>query len=204
LEIIQSKRVTMRRFLPALTVLLLLSAAAHAQGDRADRRYLELALSDEAAQLRYDGPTSVGGKDSRVLYSAFLSEDRDVVGSAALLVDSDLQLGALELRFGPQAYAALLDEENEDVLALAVGLEARLNLAQGRALAVVGSAFYSPDILTFGSADNLRDFMARAEMRLSDQLVGFAGYRWFELDVLNREERKLQNEIFAGVRWRLR
>jgi hypothetical protein len=46
--------------------------------------------------------------------------------------------------------------------------------------------------------------MARAEMRLSDRLVGLAGYRWFELDVLMREERKLQNEIFAGVRWRLR
>jgi hypothetical protein len=192
---------------PRLTLFIAVSVLGcvtlHAQGADSDTRHLELALSDETAQVRYDGPTSVGGDDSRAVYSIFLSEDRDVVGTAAVMIDSDLDLGALTLRFGPQAYAALLDEENEDVLALSVGAEARLDLARNRGLAVVGSAFYSPDILTFGSADNLRDFMARAEMRISDRLLGFAGYRWFELDALMREERQLQKEIFAGVRWRL-
>lgn len=189
----------------ALALGVVCSGALRAQeaGDT-DRRYLELALSDETAQVRYDGPTSLGGDDSRSVYAIFLSEDRDVVGSAGVLMDSDLDLGAVSVRFGPQAYAALLDEENEDVLALALGLEARLDLARNRGLAVVGSAFYSPDILTFGSADNLRDFAARAELRLSDRLLGFAGYRWFELDVLEREKRELQKEIFVGVRWRLR
>jgi hypothetical protein len=119
-------------------------------------------------------------------------------------MNSDLELGAFEIDFGPQAYAALLEEENEDVFAIALGVEARLNLVPSRALAVVGTAFYSPDVLTFGSADNVTDFAARAEIRLRERIVGFAGYRWFELDLLMREERRLQNEIFAGVRWQLR
>ncbi len=59
-------------------------------------------------------------------------------------------------------------------------------------------------MLTFGSADNLQDYMARAEIRLNSSLLGFVGYRWFELDLLERQERKLQNELFAGVRWQLR
>jgi hypothetical protein len=149
-------------------------------------------------------PSDLGGDDSQMLYSVFLSEERDVVGSAALLINSDLTLGPFDVRFGPQAYAALLNEENQDVFALAFGAEARFNLLRSRAIAIIGSAFYSPDVLTFGQADNLRDFGARAEMRLTPRLLGLAGYRWFDLDLVEREERHLQNEIFAGVRWQLR
>lgn len=179
-------------------------AALPAYGQTEDQRSLELALSEETLQLRYDTTTDLGGPDSRMFYTLFLSEDRDLVGSAALLLDSDLKLGPVEFRFGPQAYAALLDEENEDVFAVAIGAELRYDIVESRGFAVVGSAFYSPDILTFGTADNLTDFMARAEIRLNDKLLGFAGYRWFELDLVDEQERKLQNELFAGVRWQLR
>jgi hypothetical protein len=188
----------------ALLTTLCLAGTLHAQQrDTADEKSVELSLSDEALQARYDTPTDTGGEGSRMFYALFLSEERDVVGSAGLLLGSNFSVGALDIKFGPQAYAALLDEENEDVFALAIGLEARLDLERRSGLAIVGSAYYSPDILTFGSADNLRDFMARAEIRLSDRLIGFAGYRWFELDLLQREKTELQNEIFAGVRWRL-
>jgi hypothetical protein len=165
---------------------------------------LELALSDQTVQLRYDSPTDTGGEGSRMFYSVFLSEERDVVGSAGLLVNSDLSFGPVDVRFGPQAYAGLLKDQNQDVFALALGLEARLNLIRDRALAIVGSAYYSPDVLTFGSADNLTDFTARGEIRINDRLVALAGYRWFELDLLMRQDRSLQNEVFAGVRWQLR
>jgi len=166
---------------------------------------LEVALSDETAQARYIDPQRIGGSnDGELAYSLFLSEERDVVGSAAALVGTRLRAGAFDVRIGPQAYAALLSEENQDAFALAVGLDARLNLSSNRALAIVGSAFWSPDVLTFGAADNLTDFMARAEIQLTDRLLGFAGYRWFELDLLDREDRELQNELFAGVRWELR
>jgi hypothetical protein len=183
---------------------LFVTALATAQ-NAAEVRALEVALSDETAQVRYIDPENIGGRDDgEIAYSLFLSEDRDVVGSAAALVGTRLRAGEFEIRIGPQAYAALLSEENNDVFALSVGLDARLNLSRNRALAVVGSAFWSPDVLTFGSADNLTDFMARAELQLTDRLLGFAGYRWFELDLLEREERRLQNELFAGVRWQLR
>jgi len=166
---------------------------------------VELALSDETAQVRYIDRTRIAGQDdSEIAYAVFLSEERDVVGSAAVLIGTDLKLGNFELQFGPQAYAALLSDENNDVFALALGVTARLDLVRSRGLAIVGSAFVSPDVLTFGSADNLTDFMARAEIELTDRLIGFAGYRWFELDLLMRQELRLQNELFAGVRWELR
>ncbi len=162
-------------------------------------------MSDETAQLRYIDPEEILGRDnSEISYTLFLSEDRDVVGSAAAMMDTNLSVGQFNIRVGPQAYVGLLSEENNDVFALSFGVDARLNLARNQGIAIAGSAFWSPDVLTFGSADNLTDFMARVEAQLTNRLLGFAGYRWFELDLLDRQERKLQNEIFAGVRWQLR
>jgi hypothetical protein len=192
-----------RILLPAL-ISCVVMMQAHAQSDADQQRSLELSLSEETLQLRYDTPSDLGGTDSKMFYTLFLSEDRDVVGSAGLLLNSDLQLGALSVRFGPQVYAALLDEENEDVFSVSLGVEARFDVVKSRGIAIVGNAFYAPDILTFGSADNLTDFQARGEIRINDNLIGFAGYRWFELDLLDREEQELQNELFAGVRWTLR
>jgi hypothetical protein len=192
----------------ALTCFILASsfiAGIAAAQNAPERRSLELALSDETAQLRYIDPEEILGRDnSEIAYTIFLSEDRDVVGSAAAMMDTNLSVGAVNIRVGPQAYVGLLSEENNDVFALSFGVDARVNLARNRAIAIAGSAYWSPDVLTFGSADNLTDFMARAEAQLTDRLLGFAGYRWFELDLLNTQERKLQNEIFAGVRWQLR
>jgi hypothetical protein len=59
-------------------------------------------------------------------------------------------------------------------------------------------------VLSFGAADNLTDLMARAEIGLNDRLIGFVGYRWFRFDQINRDRRTLQQELFAGVQWRLR
>jgi YfaZ precursor len=188
-----------------LSSSVIASSLLHAQPARNEpTRAVELSLSDEAGEVRYRAPTSIGGQpNTEAQYAVFLSEDRDIVGSAAVLFDTDLDFGPVQLRLGPQAYAALLDEENEDVFALAVSASLRFDILKSRGIAIVGSANWSPDILTFGSADNLTDFMARAEMRLSDRVTGFAGYRWFRLDLTMRERNTLQNELFAGIHYQL-
>jgi hypothetical protein len=66
---------------------------------------------------------------------------------------------------------------------------------------IVGSAFYSPDVPSLGGQSHGLHGLRRNAERTTHR---FAGYRWFELDLLMREERKLQNELFAGVKWQLR
>jgi hypothetical protein len=196
----------MRTFMLFLFSLSLLAApelqAQRATGEEA--RSVELSLSDQAGEVRYRAPTSVGGQpNTEINYALFMSEDRDLVGSAALLFGTDIDFGPFQVRLGPQAYVGLLNQENEDMFALAIGATLRFDIIRSRGIAVVGSANWSPDILTFGSADNLTDMMARGEIRLSDRLIGFAGYRWFRLDLTMRERNTLQNELFAGLNWRL-
>ncbi len=192
--------------MPALLIATLCTVSmpvAYAQDSSAGERSIELALSDTTLQLRYlTDADAVNVDNGRLVFGAFLSEERDVVGTAALMVPIDWSFGPLSFDVGPQVYAALLDEENNDVFAVAFGAEVRFDLNRSNELAIVGSGYYAPDILTFGSADKITDLSARAEARLTPHLLGFVGFRWFELDLLMTRDRKLQDELFAGVRWR--
>jgi hypothetical protein len=183
---------------------IVLAPAVLAQETQDNVPRAELALSDDTLNAEYFAPGGrVAGGGSHISGAFFLSEDRDIVLSGSMLFPADVDLGPLSVMFGPRAYAALLDEENNDVLSLAVGALLRFDIDRRRGFAVVGHAFYAPDILTFGSADNLTDLMARAELRLGDQLTGFAGMRWFEFDLIDDAGvQTLQDEVFVGVGWR--
>jgi hypothetical protein len=179
-----------------------ISMSAYAQQEE-DGQIGEVALSNDTLQLRYVGDAGAIGGGGRLFGSFFLSEERDIVLSAGALFPADFDVGRLTLRFGPQVYAALLDEENNDVMAMSVGAQARFVLNRRMGLAVAGEAFYSPDILTFGSADTLTDLSARVELQAGPQLLAFGGMRWFEFDLVEGGgERTLQEEVFVGVGYR--
>jgi hypothetical protein len=189
-----------------LAALLATSAApARAQDLAGDRAVGEVAFSDETLQLRYrDAGRNVDvGYGGRASGALFLSEDRDIVLNGDLLFPAQIGFDRLQLLFGPRAYAALLEDENTDVFAVSLGVEARFVIDPGSGLAIAGQAFYAPDILTFGTADNLTDLSARIELGLQDRLTVFGGMRWFEFDLINDlGTRTLQEELFAGLSWR--
>lgn len=194
----------MRPRLNMLAALLVVAGVCQAQTD-APGTSAEIALSDDTLQLRYIGQGSTVGVDesSRFTGTFFLSEDRDIVLSSALLFPANLDLGRLTVHFGPQLYAALLEEENSDVMTVTVGTELRFLLNRSLGLAVAGHAYYGPDILTFGSADSLTDLGARVEIGVASQVIAFGGMRWFEFDLTEGgAERTLQEELFVGFGYR--
>ena len=188
--------------------VLSIFAAGNAVAQQSDARQsrAEVALSNDTLQMRYlAGRSPVGVEGSRISGTFFLSEQRDIVLSGAMLfpADIDVGIGALSILVGPQAYAALLEDENSDVMSMALGAELRLLLNRRLGLAVSGHAFYGPDILTFGSADTLTDLSARVEMNIAPQVTAFGGMRWFEFDLTEGGgERTLQEELFVGVGYR--
>ena len=191
----------MTTLIPSLVLLSSLPAAAQEQATDRDP-LAELALSNDTLQLRYYEKKD-SDADSRLVAGGFLGEERDIVLSAAMMFPVDLGQ-YFDITFGPQLYAALLSEENEDVMAVSLGTEIRWFLDSSHRFAVSGQAFYSPDILTFGSADNVLDLSARAEFKIADRVIVFGGMRWFEFDLTEGEgERTLQEEVFFGVRYRM-
>ena len=167
----------------------------------------EISLSNDTMQLRYrDGGRNVDvGRGSRASAALFLSESRDLVFFGDLLFPGDVGNDRLQLLFGPRVYAALLEDENTDVLSLSLGAEARLELSPDGKLAITGQAFYAPDILTFGTADSLTDLSARVEFEIQPRLTLYGGMRWFEFELIEdidgQDERTLQEELFGGIAW---
>jgi hypothetical protein len=191
------------RSFPVIASLTLL-LAADAVAQQRDEDYAsrgEVALSNDTLQIRYIGSGDVVGVDEgHLVGTVLLSEERDFVLSGGLLVPADLGIRRLQVSFGPQLYAALLQDENDDVMAISIGTEARFFIDPSRELAIAGQAHYAPDILTFGSADNLTDLSARVELGVAERLQAFAGMRWFEFDLTEGGgERTLQEEIFVGI-----
>jgi len=196
----------------AAVVMSSFALAAHAQSrsasDDGGGQRAEVALSNETLELRYVGSDGQVGGGGQINGAFFLSEERDIVLSGGVMfpaaLPDDLTVGQrLTLRFGPQVYAALLQEENNDVLAMSVGVQARFLVNRRMGLSVAGHAFYAPDILTFGTADNLTDLGARVELQVGPELVAFGGMRWFEFDLTEGGgTTTLQDELFFGVGYR--
>lgn len=198
----------MIKTLTAATIALGLScalmaevAAAQSEGETSSA---EIALSNDTLQLRYEtGADPVGVDDGRLFGAFFLSEERDIVISAGLSFPADLGIGRLSVLLGPQVYAALLEDENNDVMSISIGAQLRYVLIERMGLAIAGHAYYGPDILTFGSADTLTDLGARVELALADRVTVFGGMRWFEFDLTEgMGERTLQEEVFFGLGYR--
>jgi hypothetical protein len=194
-----------------LSALLLVTGAmcapaALSQDLVSDRPIGELSFSDDTMQFRYrDSGRNVGvGSGGRASAAMFISESRDIVFFGDMLFPADIGAEQLQLIFGPRMYAALLEDENNDVLSLSLGGEARFELTSK--LAVSAQAFYAPDILTFGTADSMTDLSARLEYELQPRLNVFGGMRWFEFELIEEidgnDERTLQEELFAGLSWR--
>lgn len=165
----------------------------------------EISVSEESVQLRYVRPMSQPNdniEEGQLGFGLFFNEERDIVASANYYVDaSALRINRLSVLIGPVAYAALLSEENTDVFALALGAEARYRLLRDPQVTIVGQAVYAPDILTFGSADNVWDVIGRAEVPITDRVTGFAGFRLFEIDLVQGKT-ELEESVHIGLRYR--
>lgn len=189
----------------ATTLGILAATGLPAQDLMSQRPIGEIALSDETVQLRYIASAKTTAnipRASRISGGFFLSEERDIVLSGDILFPAQFDFDRLQVLFGPRAYAALLEDENDDVLALSLGIEARYVLNRSSGLAIAGQAFHSPDILTFGRGDNLTDLSIRAEIRLQPRLTVFGGARWLEFELTDGEgDQTLQDELFAGLAW---
>ena len=189
----------------SFTALSFYSAMAVAQEEGEPRgASAEIALSNDTLEVRYLSSGGAVGMDrsSRLSGGFFLSEDRDIVLDAGVVFPA-IDTGRLTIAVGPQIYAALLDEENNDVFSVTVGAQVRFLLQPEWGLAIAGKAYFGPDILTFGTADTLTDLSARVEMEFSPRVLGFAGMRWFEFDLIDGGgEQTLMEEVFLGAAYR--
>lgn len=183
------------------------AAAQQSAGQGANRvttidHAIELYLSDDALQAQYVrqidlgdfGPTEVRG-------GFFYNEDRDLIGIGDLLafVGDEVGVRSLELRVGTRVYGAFLAPEDQDIFGIGLGGEAQYFFNRARTASVTLALFYAPDIVTFGSADNVKDASLRIMTRLRNGTDVFLGFRSFEFD-LNIQDREVDDNMHVGFR----
>lgn len=192
----------------AAAAALLLPADAKAQQDRrqtepggsADVQLVEVYLSENAMQVLYGRSLDIGElgrNDARV--GIFINEDRDLIGIADMLIEVGEQRRRpnWSLEIGPRAYGALMSVENQDVFSIGLGGKLSYRLGRNRAAGISLTAFYAPDIVTFGNADNIKDGAIRLEARVSDTTDLFIGYRIFEFDL--DVDREVDDNMHLGI-----
>jgi hypothetical protein len=133
------------------------------------------------------------------------NEQRDLVGivDALWYIGDQARQREIEVSVGTRVFAAFLNQENEDTLGVGFGGEAEWFFNQKRRSSLRLSAFYAPDILTFGIANNIRDYGLDLRTRIGANTFGFVGFRHLEVDTVSEAvsgNRNLDNEIHIGFR----
>jgi hypothetical protein len=162
-------------------------------------------VGNRVLQLRYLTASPWSGVSGNLSYGALLTENREFMASGAFMFDTDIvPIPRLRFQVGPQLNLAWLNTARKtDVFDLALGAAVRYTLIPRVGLTAFGSAYYSPGVLTFGSAHNMYDFTAGAEAKLAGRLYVQGGYRWLKFTLVDLPNERVSNELFAGVRWQL-
>lgn len=165
---------------------------------------VEGVAGNKVLQLRYLSSSPFTGISGNLDFGALLTENREFMLSTAMLFDTNLPVPRLRLQVGPELSLAWLNaSQKTDVAALAFGAAARYELIERLGLSAFGSAYYSPGVTTFGSAHNMYDFTAGAQIRVADRLYVLGGYRWLKFTLVGQPDEKVSNEVFGGIRWQL-
>ncbi len=190
------------------TVLIVASQAAPVFGQQSGpdstvtTHGKEAYIAEDAIQAMYTRNMDVGELGvNDVRGGFFFSEERDFVLIGDMLVD----VGRPERRpnwmldVGPRVYGALLNVENQDIFAIALGGRLNYLFRQNGITTISVSAFYAPDIVTFGNADNVIDASVRFETQLTEATRIFLGYRLFEFELVEAN-RQIDDGAHIGVR----
>ncbi len=165
---------------------------------------IEAYLAEDALQVMYTTELDVGELGMNEIRAGFLfSEGRDFILIGDMLVDVGQrpERPRWMLDVGPRLYGALLNIENQDIFAMAVGGRLSYLFRENGATTMSVSAFYAPDIITFGNADNVVDVGIRFETQLTQATRIFLGYRSLEFELLDAE-RKIDDNVHIGFRRR--
>jgi hypothetical protein len=187
--------------------LLAAARTAGAQEEPLDpntKRAVMATVGNDALQLGYmqhNDPVHNADLDLGLL----MTQDRQFMGTAALMFWTQLGPSTVTIAAGPIGYLAWLEGQGKtQVAAIGGAIAGRWDALPGPGLAVVVHGAFSPGILTFGSANNVYDFLAGVQFRASDKFTILAGYRWLKITLNNQPADELLNEVYAGVTYRLK
>lgn len=167
---------------------------------RVAKNMAELSFLTQAASFGY------GGAD--IGFGALVNEYNDVLANAAILVSGSSagDVKALHFGVGAKAYAGMLEGPDEAPLdvdggAIAIGARMRYVFPGGMPLAVLGEAFYAPEVTSISDFDELLEYRFALELEVTPSARAYVGYRKLEVTFANNIDYEVDDEAHIGVRF---
>ena len=178
--------------------------AAERVDDRVDAvdRYIEAYVSDDSLQAQYVQELRIEGFGPVEARGGFFyNETRDLIAVVDGLLDIGDQAARrrIEVKVGTRLYGAFLNAENEDTFAVGFGGEAAFFFTYDQRSSIQLTAFYAPDILTFGIANNVQDVSLRLQTRIREATDIYIGYRSLEIQT-TLGDREVDDNLHIGFR----
>ena len=160
----------------------------------------ELSFLTQSASFGY------GGAD--IGFGALINEHNDVVANASILVSgrSTGNVKGLHFGVGAKAYAGSIDGPDNVQLdvnggAIAIGGRIRYVFPGNAPLAVLGEAFYAPEVTSISDFDGLLEYRVALELEVTPSARAYVGYRMLEVEFNRNADYEVDDEAHIGVRF---
>jgi hypothetical protein len=187
----------MLKKLASILGLILVATQVHARG-------IDLRLADETAEIIYLTESSTfgyGGADMG--FGLLFNEGDDFMLSAAAMVSGH---GAgnnrpVQMGVGVKLIYASLDAIDEDVAALALGLQVRYIIPSSTPVAFLLEGHVAPAVTSFSDAEQYREIRFAIELEVTPSARAYLGYRNIEVDLdPGPDDIELDDEIHIGIK----
>lgn len=164
---------------------------------------LDFALSEETASLEAHVDTNAfmaGGAQASI--GGLYNQDDDIagfIGFSSRGASNYNTNNAYTFGVGVRGYYASLEDLNQNVGAVALGVNGRMRFNPGFPLAVSGELYYAPKITTFDDGDDLLDTRIRLETDVSPNARAFVGYRILQTELKSGRDYDLDDHVQLGV-----
>ena len=159
-----------------LTGLIVTLAAATASAGGA----LDLNLSDKAVRIAYDGAQRNNGLHLN-LSALHHTDDGDMVGAGVHVVNVREPNSPLYLGVGAKVFGFTTDDY--DGGALSLGGLFRYTLPMNPDVSLAGYAYYAPNVVSFGDAENLFNSDWRVQYAIIPNARIYTGYRYNSISI---------------------
>jgi hypothetical protein len=192
----------LRRALITITTLLIPVTHAHSSAIdfRVGKDVAEATFLTQSASFGY------GGAD--IGFGALINEHNDFIASASILVSGSSAGDVKGLHFGvgAKAYAGSIDGPDNSAIdadggAIAIGGRIRYVFPGSAPLAILGEAFYAPEVTSISDFDGLFEYRVALELEVTPSARAYIGYKQLEVEIDRNIDYDVDDEAHIGVRF---
>lgn len=179
-----------------VVALSLLAASTTVLADTVD-----INLRDNSAQLQYFAPLGRDTIGTSELHAGFLYNNKsDRFADFGIAVKGPVGGSDSGVAAGVGLKGLVARVNSNDVLALALGGQARFALPTIVPLSIAGQVYFSPSIVTYRDADRFVEGSVRLEYQVIPQAAAYIGYRRLSFGLKSKPDTVLDSGFYIGAR----